>query len=306
MYAADAALSMEQMVRFSQRIVALYHGIGYNGEAERGRIDMNLHHKLRQLRRQNGFTQEDLAEALSVSRQTVSKWENGVSAPDLSLIPPIAAFFGVSTDTLFEYDLSQSRRNVEDIVARAARIRREHPAEAETMIREGLKKYPGNDVLLNNLLYTMDRDTRADEMMEVCNELIAATKDDEVRLDAIRILAELYHQKGERTLCAETLEMIPEIYFTKLELVAELLDGEVSRDAAEGQCLLDLESTFQMARVLEKRYQEQGNAREMDRWRQVCERLRALVRELLPEFAASDRLQDHLIPVEVHTQTEVE
>ena len=306
MYAADAALSMEQKVRFSQRIVALCRGIGYNGEAERGRIDMNLHHKLRQLRRQNGFTQEDLAEALGVTRQTVSKWENGISAPDLSLIPAIAAFFGVSTDTLFEYDLSQSRRNVEDIVARAAKLRCERPAEAETIIREGLKKYPGNDILLNNLLYTMDRETRADEMMEVCNELIAATKDDEVRLDAIRILAELYHQKGEQTLCAETLEMIPELYFTKLELVAELLDGEVSRDAAEGQCLLDLESTFQMARVLEKRYQEQGNAREMDRWRQVSEGLRALVRELLPEFAASDRLRDHLIPVGVHTQTEVE
>lgn len=267
---------------------------------------MNLRHKLRQLRRQNGFTQEDLAEALGVTRQTVSKWENGVSAPDLSMIPGIAAFFGVSTDTLFEYDLSQSRRNVEDLVTRAAKLRVDHPAEAEAIIREGLKKYPGNDILLNNLLYTMDRETRADEMMEVCNGLIAATKDDEVRLDAIRILAELCHQKGEQALCAETLEMIPEIYFTKLELVAELLDGEISRDAAEGQCLLNLESTFQMAKVLEKRYQEQENGREADRWRLVYQRLIALVRELLPEFAANKRLGRYLIPVGVHTQGDAE
>ncbi len=261
---------------------------------------MNLQYKLRQLRRQNGFTQEDLAEALGVTRQTVSKWENGCSAPDLSLIPAIAAFFGVSTDTLFEYDLLQSKRMVEDIVKRAADIRVERPAEAEAIIRDGLKKYPGNDILLNNLLYTMDRETRAEEMMEVCQGLIAVTKDDEVRLDALRILAELYHQKGENTLCAETLEMIPEIYFTKLELMAELLDGETSRDAAEGQCLLNLESTFQMARVLVKRYREMGNAREIERWQSVSERLIALVQDLLPEFADSGRLQRYLIPVGVH------
>lgn len=53
------------------------------------------------LRRQKGITQETLATALGVSIQAVSKWETGNSYPDITLIPEIAGYFGVSTDFIF-------------------------------------------------------------------------------------------------------------------------------------------------------------------------------------------------------------
>lgn len=55
---------------------------------------------LKSLRKKKGVTQKDLAFFLSVSNKTVSKWEKGISSPDLSLLPPLAKYFGVSTDTL--------------------------------------------------------------------------------------------------------------------------------------------------------------------------------------------------------------
>ena len=61
--------------------------------------------KIRSLRKTKGLTQEQLAEVLSVTPQSVSKWENGVSAPDLSLLPIIARFFGITMDELFNYRL---------------------------------------------------------------------------------------------------------------------------------------------------------------------------------------------------------
>lgn len=55
------------------------------------------------LRKEKGVKQDELARALNISAQAVSKWENG-GAPDIELIPAIADFFGVSTDTLFGRD----------------------------------------------------------------------------------------------------------------------------------------------------------------------------------------------------------
>ena len=60
--------------------------------------------KIKELRRKNDLTQEKLADQLGVSYQTVSKWETGVTSPDLSLIVPLARLFKVTTDELFGFD----------------------------------------------------------------------------------------------------------------------------------------------------------------------------------------------------------
>ena len=57
------------------------------------------------LRRNKGMTQAQLAEVLSVSSQSVSKWENNLSAPDVALLPIIARYFGITMDELFQYRL---------------------------------------------------------------------------------------------------------------------------------------------------------------------------------------------------------
>ena len=51
---------------------------------------------LKQLRKEKGLTQEQLATKLGVSAQSVSKWENEISMPDISLLPDIAEAFGIS------------------------------------------------------------------------------------------------------------------------------------------------------------------------------------------------------------------
>ena len=62
---------------------------------------MNIGNNIKQLRQQKNLTQDQVAEKLGVSYQAVSKWETGANAPDIALLPQIAAVFGVSIDTLF-------------------------------------------------------------------------------------------------------------------------------------------------------------------------------------------------------------
>jgi len=59
--------------------------------------------KIRELRLKHNITQSQLAEVLSVTIQSVSKWETGRSFPDITLLPVIARYFGISMDELFEY-----------------------------------------------------------------------------------------------------------------------------------------------------------------------------------------------------------
>lgn len=63
---------------------------------------MTLSEKILMLRKQKGWSQEELAEQLGVSRQSVSKWESGTSLPDLNRILDLSRLFSVSTDFLLK------------------------------------------------------------------------------------------------------------------------------------------------------------------------------------------------------------
>jgi len=66
---------------------------------------MNLSEKIILLRRQQDWSQEDLAEQIGVSRQSVSKWESGASVPELDRIVQLCRLFGVTADALIRDDL---------------------------------------------------------------------------------------------------------------------------------------------------------------------------------------------------------
>ena len=59
--------------------------------------------KIKKLRKDNNMTQEDLADKLNVSRQTISKWETNVGVPDIDNIKAICNLFNISTDELLDY-----------------------------------------------------------------------------------------------------------------------------------------------------------------------------------------------------------
>lgn len=78
---------------------------------------MILAEKIMEERKRNGWSQEELAEKLSVSRQAVSKWESAQSIPDLQRVIQLSELFGVSTDYLLkdECEASQSVEGVEPL-----------------------------------------------------------------------------------------------------------------------------------------------------------------------------------------------
>ncbi len=219
---------------------------------------IQLGEKIKQLRKVRGISQEKLASHLGISFQAVSKWETGAGMPDVELIPAIASFFGVSTDELFDFNVYTIEKNVKAIVDQHSLYWDTDKTKAEQILREGLKKYPGNDVLLNCLIGVIPVPERSNEVIELCNALIANTHMDEVKHDAHRILAEAYISQGEYSLAKKAIEQIPEIYFTKLGTAARLLKNEEQFEAAAKQKSISFEETLDMYMILGDYYLEKG------------------------------------------------
>lgn len=219
---------------------------------------LRLGEKIKSLRKQKNISQEVFANYLGVSFQAVSKWENGNTMPDVAMIPAIASFFGVSTDELFDFNLFEMEKKVETICNEAYKYRFTNTEKSERILREGLQKFPGNDIILNNLLYTLDYQKRADEVIALCKTLIESTKDSSVKYDACRILALCYKENGQNDLAKLALDLIPEIYFTKLGLMASLLNGEESYEAAQKQKNISAEELIDVLIIAGKHLKENG------------------------------------------------
>jgi transcriptional regulator with XRE-family HTH domain len=76
---------------------------------------MNIGENILKMRKEKGITQEQLADVLCISAGAISKWETAASIPDISMLPKIANFFGVSIDRLFDFTLTESD-TPEDII----------------------------------------------------------------------------------------------------------------------------------------------------------------------------------------------
>ena len=106
---------------------------------------MKIGSNIAALRKEKGITQEELANALGVSAQAVSKWENNSSCPDVSLLTVIADYFGVTVDALLRSGAEEITRadppSTDDNVAavrggkRNVRIKVTQPNGKETNVK---------------------------------------------------------------------------------------------------------------------------------------------------------------------------
>ncbi len=117
---------------------------------------------IREQRRAHNMTQEELAELLCVSGQAISKWENGISMPDLSLIVPLATVFGISTEVLFDRDGKRDEDMVEAIIREADKelydengiLSRTGLYRSYQIAREALHRYPSS---IRLLMYCLEK-----------------------------------------------------------------------------------------------------------------------------------------------------
>ena len=114
---------------------------------------MNIGNQIKNLRLSRGLKQEDLAKHLQVSTQAVSKWETGASMPDITLLPAIATFLGVTIDELFAMPEAEQYDYIESLFWSERRIPQPTFENAQRFLQEQILKDADNVRALTDMAY---------------------------------------------------------------------------------------------------------------------------------------------------------
>ena len=116
----------------------------------------NFGNRIKALRRKMELTQEELAERLNVSFQTISKWETNASLPDITMFPVLANFFNVTTDRLLGVDLVKKQARIDEIIGdykRLSNLGKEK--EKFDFICGAYKDYPNDNRILHEYIWML-------------------------------------------------------------------------------------------------------------------------------------------------------
>lgn len=232
---------------------------------------------IRAERTRRGLTQEQLAQVLNVSPQAVSKWENGLTLPDLSLIPALCRALGLSADALLQID--ESAQAIDAVKRQAETLIESDPEKARSLLRAGLERHPAAAPLWRTLLYATDYTQHPDETLDIARQLTACTRDESDRFDALRFTAYALSARGDERGALSAAEKLPDLTFSRLSEMAFLLHGEGKRDAAEKQARISFENLLQMLEQAAEYEESIGQKSRADARRQKALRLLELMQD---------------------------
>jgi len=193
---------------------------------------MNIGENILKMRKEKGITQEQLADVLCISAGAVSKWETESSTPDISMLPKIADFFGVSIDKIFGFELTESD-TPENIIKKVEEItvgfNYEESSvkfddikvvmkcdEAISILTDACIKFPNNYTLKSKLCWyknlsaskhIKEPENYKKAKREVLDELYSITRltnDIKIADDCFNIIGQIYIDLGEYDKALET------------------------------------------------------------------------------------------------------
>ena len=167
---------------------------------------------IKSFRKQKDMTQEEVADILCVSAQSVSKWERGDTYPDITLLPSIANLYNTSVDALIGMD------KINDTQARSTVFweGQKHLYSGDTtgaieVYTKGLKKYPNDENITMELALVLahyHNNENLNKAIVLCERLLSSNSSDEVRYITQAALCYIYLKAGdkEKAICiANTL-----------------------------------------------------------------------------------------------------
>ncbi|MBQ8696815.1 MAG: helix-turn-helix transcriptional regulator [Clostridia bacterium] len=197
-------------------------------------MDISIKDTLRALRQSKNITQEALAKHLGITPQSVGKWERGEGFPDITLLPNIALYFGVTIDDLLDVGqvridavIESYRResrellkvgNIRDNLALWERAYDEMPNECAVM--DGLMS-----ALLSYERYPLPREVLL-RVIELGERVLRESTDTNLRSGVIQRLCYAYDDMGDKESALRYADMCGSMYTTRDDLRTTLLDGE--------------------------------------------------------------------------------
>ena len=199
-------------------------------------MQLMIGENIRRLRRERELTQEEVAAHLGISFQAISKWERGDGYPDITILPALAGYFGVTADELLGMDRITAERYYEEL-NRLWHENREKGLHAENvaLMEEGLRRFPNDALLLVQLSSSLWRLGGEDNMRRALaleQQIINHTPDSEVRAATMYNICHSYLKLGMREKALAQAEKLPNLYKSRENMLAFLTEGVQKRENA--------------------------------------------------------------------------
>lgn len=227
-------------------------------QIKKGNMDMlKLSENIVRLRHKKGITQEELASYIGVTKASVSKWETGLSFPDILLLPELAAFFDTTVDDLIGYEPSLSKEQIRTLYHQMAENFASQPfetvmQECEKLVRKYYSCYPfllQMGVLWLNHFMIAETPERQSEILTaigaLCEHILKDCKDIRICNDAFSIKHVVDLQSGNSQKVIEEMEEMMNPYRLgnqneEVFIQAYLMQGEM--DKADKYCQINMYS----------------------------------------------------------------
>lgn len=165
---------------------------------------MELGTNIKYLRTQRNMTQEELGELLGTTSKSISRWEQGLTYPDITLLPYIANVFEITVDKLLGVESIKQDEYVKELKKKANEYAKNNDYNNELKLwQDAYKKLPNNEeiklCLINimNIINIIYNDVKyKDEIIKLSESLLEKSTNNEIRNSTTQILVELYSQLG--------------------------------------------------------------------------------------------------------------
>lgn len=205
-------------------------------------MNLLIGEKIRRLRRQLDLTQEEVAAHLGISPQSISKWERADGYPDITMLPSLANYFGVSVDELMGMDeLAKKQKYTEFNRLWGENNEKNLHHDNVLLMRKALKLFPNNALLLVQLSTSLEKldgteEERARNLREsiaLQEQILRYGEDSEVRGSTLYNICFAYWKNGEHDKALEYAKKLPNLYKARENALVHFLEGEEKHNVAK-------------------------------------------------------------------------
>lgn len=197
---------------------------------------------IKRLRKTKNITQEKLAEHMHISTAAVSKWERNETLPDISMIIPLASYFGVSTDELLGLDAAKNEETINQYIDEANRLAAlGKEFDRFELITKAYNEFPNDWRIVELYMWQLNYDPHyredpygneihKEELYRLCERVLDECHIDQTRFAALSIIGGLYLLDGNKEKAIETARRFPPYWMAQGEELEDCYNIEKETD----------------------------------------------------------------------------